>query len=135
MVFFVLFLFQRSPFFLIIVIAAAIAALIFFFSKEGYIAGDNGVTFWRFIFLRRHFDYSSIRSADIKVINGGNYRGTMSFKFVLTLCTDSGKYRFYEETHGAYSYSLRKDDESKQALLENSDLMRLKNYIEERIQK
>ncbi|NLT08797.1 MAG: hypothetical protein GXY08_04765 [Ruminococcus sp.] len=102
--------------------------------KEGYMASNSGVTFWKWWKLQTHFDYDSIYSAnaDIK-IGQQNKMGEISFILRLILETDRGRFIFCDETLIIYSSKLRKDTESQQAILENSDIMRLKLYIEERI--
>ena len=133
LIFFLLALKISMPIFLPLCLLCAFICFISIFANGGYIASESGVTFWRLRYLRRHFDYGSIRSADVSIKKGNIRFGSTSFIFILTLYTKRGNYHFYDESLCRYDMALRKNKESQQALLEASDLMKLKKYIEERI--
>lgn len=115
---------------LVIITALAFACL---FVKEGFIANDRGITFWKWWKIRTHFDYSSIHSIDVKVRfqcagKGSSIRHPV---FTMVMTTDRGKFRFIDSPHDYYDRKECKDPGKINAILENSDLMRLKEYIEE----
>lgn len=112
-----------------------ITALIFacLFVKEGFIANDRGITFWKWWKIRTHFDYSSIHSIDVKVKfhRAGKGSRILHPVFTMVMTTDRGKFRFMDSPHDYYDRKECKDPGKINVILENSDLMRLKKYIEE----
>ena len=115
---------------LVIITALAFACL---FVKEGFIANDRGITFWKWWKIRTHFDYSSIHSIDVKVRfqRAGKGSSILHPVFTMVMTTDRGKFRFIDSPHDYYDRKECKDPRKISVILENSDLMRLKEYIEE----
>lgn len=115
---------------LIILTALTLACL---FVKEGFIANDRGITFWKWWKFRTHFDYSSIHSIDVKVKMHyvGKSGSTFHPVFTMIMTTDRGKFRFIDSPNDYYDRKDCKDPGKISVILENSDLMRLKEYIEE----
>ena len=115
---------------LVIITALALTCL---FVKEGFIANDSGITFWKWWKIRTHFDYNSIHSIDVKVkfqrVGKGGYLFHPVFTMVMT--TDRGKFRFMDSPNDYYERKECRDPDKINVVLENSDLMRLKKYIEE----
>lgn len=119
----------------LILLTAVVSALACTSVKEGYIANESGVTFWKWWKIRTHFDYSSIRSVDVKVKMHPVRKNITNYSpfYTMTIVTDKGKFRFYDNPCNFYDRKVCKDPDSIKAILENSDLMRLKEYMEERI--
>ena len=107
------------------------------FVKEGYIATDSGVTFWKWWRIHTYFDYSSIHSVDVKVKLQcvGKSFVTVSPVYTMNIVTDRGKFTFKDTVHEFYSRKEAKDPDRINEIIENSDLMRLKRHIESKKQR
>lgn len=102
--------------------------------KGGYAASENEIQIWDWWIIHNSIDYSSIQLIDIKVKYAFfTRRLEKRLIFIMIIKTDHGKYKIYDEKNDFYKNNILKDADSKQELIESSDLMKLKKFIESHI--